>query len=152
MSYCRFSEADVYLFESTNGGFECCLCSIASETLASTIMETRMEVLFHVRQHRAVNDYVPESVDFRLLQEIKAENPDKSMSDLSDLYQIVRTELLEDFDLFDSDTDISAINKFIIERAIKYLRAKAEESATSSRDFGRGYMHAIRELESYLSI
>lgn len=29
----------------------------------------------------------------------------------------------------------------------EYLRAVAEQQATGSRDFGRGYMHAVRELD-----
>lgn len=150
MSYCRFGEADIYLYESIYGGFECCMCSLSEGDTWSTIMKTRMEVLFHVRQHRAIDDYVPDEVDFRLLQEIKAENPDKSMTDLSDLYEKSRLELLENLDLFDSSSDVSVITSYIINKAVKHLRDKAEESAKSSRDFGRGYMHAVRELESFL--
>jgi len=29
MSYCRFSDGDVYLYAHVGGGFECCACSIA---------------------------------------------------------------------------------------------------------------------------
>ena len=29
MSYCRFSEGDVYMYASVNGGIECCACSLA---------------------------------------------------------------------------------------------------------------------------
>lgn len=29
----------------------------------------------------------------------------------------------------------------------EHLRARAEQEATGSRDFGRGYMHAVRLLE-----
>jgi hypothetical protein len=29
MAYCRFSDADAYLFGHVNGGFECCACGLA---------------------------------------------------------------------------------------------------------------------------
>jgi len=29
MAYCRFSNGDVYLFETFEGGFECCACRLA---------------------------------------------------------------------------------------------------------------------------
>ena len=30
MSYCRFGEADIYLFLHVGGGIECCMCSLAN--------------------------------------------------------------------------------------------------------------------------
>ncbi len=30
MSYCRFGEADIYLFLNVGGGVECCMCSLAT--------------------------------------------------------------------------------------------------------------------------
>lgn len=109
MSYCRFSESDIYLFESTNGGFECCACSLTTEVLESAIIETRIEAIFHVWAHRAAGDYVPEKVDFKLFEEIRDEDPDKSMSELLDMYQIVRNKLLKDFQLLPAaaESDIS---------------------------------------------
>jgi len=31
MSYCRFSNGDVYMYPSTNGGIECCACRLADK-------------------------------------------------------------------------------------------------------------------------
>jgi len=31
MSYCRFSDGDVYMYPSTNGGIECCACRLADK-------------------------------------------------------------------------------------------------------------------------
>lgn len=38
MSYCRFSEADIYLFDHCRGGIECCACNMGP--LIKTIFTT----------------------------------------------------------------------------------------------------------------
>jgi hypothetical protein len=41
MSYCRFSEGDIYMFYNTNGTIECCACSLAPKV--KTIFTTGLK-------------------------------------------------------------------------------------------------------------
>lgn len=70
MSYCRFSEADVYIFEHVDGYFQCCACPLESEVFASFDCNTKQEMLEHIKEHRKVGHYVPEHVDETLEAEI----------------------------------------------------------------------------------
>lgn len=98
MSYCRFSDSDIYLYPSDDG-IVCQVCSLApmvntvftagNEKLkikpcecmgkgckkcqmhGSTIMKTPEEALEHVIAHRKAGDFVPGYVDERLNYEIK---------------------------------------------------------------------------------
>lgn len=71
MSYCRFSDADVYIFESSTGG-ECCACPLHPEPFGSYVFDTRTELLTHIATHREAGHYVPESVDADLRGEIES--------------------------------------------------------------------------------
>lgn len=79
MSYCRFIEADVYVFTSSEG-IECCGCSLQKREwivdktsllggymrpVGELIPETygsNEEMIAHLEIHRAKGDYVPEHV------------------------------------------------------------------------------------------
>lgn len=70
MSYCRFSEADVYIFEHVGGFWQCCACALVEEDWGSVDCDTREEMLKHIALHREAGHYVPEHVDERLREEI----------------------------------------------------------------------------------
>ena len=102
MAYCRFSNADIYLFGSIDGGFTCCACRLA--VLVPTIFtkggnffgreiepctcedkgcpkcmlhgDTRgmnhAEAIEHVLTHRRAGHNVPDSVLERLRGEMEA--------------------------------------------------------------------------------
>lgn len=92
MSYCRFSDADAYIFLSTDG-LNCCGCSLAPRTKLETpyidilgishdyeyeykIYDTAQDMLDHIQEHRANGDYIPFDVDLSL----KADFPDLNAS------------------------------------------------------------------------
>ena len=61
MSYCRFVEADVYVF--FNGKqLECCACSIVPEEVFSFRGHSTGEMVKHLWQHQNKGDHVPEYV------------------------------------------------------------------------------------------
>ena len=66
MSYCRFTEADVYIFatERTTGerGFDCCGCSLRANT-EWHLYTSVGEMLAHIADHRAVGHFIPADVD-----------------------------------------------------------------------------------------
>jgi hypothetical protein len=83
MSYCRFIEADAYIYDDVYHGLYCCACSLMpTQTKYNkffkediTINESFVagydydKMLSHVAKHRAVGDYIPEDVDERLIEE-----------------------------------------------------------------------------------
>lgn len=86
MSYCRFGEADVYIYDDAYYGIICCACSLldTGETKYSTVFKTEMPVIHnfvagydrqkmleHIAEHRYVHHYVPWDVDERLKEEIE---------------------------------------------------------------------------------
>jgi hypothetical protein len=78
MSYCRFSEADVYVYVGTTGYFECCGCLLQARTwvedekallggwlrpygdIVQTQFSSTDEMLAHLELHRAAGHYVPD--------------------------------------------------------------------------------------------
>jgi hypothetical protein len=71
MSYCRFGEADAYIYEHVGGWIECCACSLASvDGLKSFKAETHEDMFRHVLHHRAAGDYIPQDVDDRLIRDM----------------------------------------------------------------------------------
>lgn len=58
MSYCRFSEADVYVFECVTGHLECCGCRLGERWGYDTVAE----MVAHLGAHRAQGHLVPERV------------------------------------------------------------------------------------------
>ncbi len=83
MSYCRFIEADAYIYEDARGGITCQGCSLMPRPddphhlLGSSFnAPTRGEMLDHVRRHRAAGHRIPLDVDQRLEWEIAKEGDD----------------------------------------------------------------------------
>jgi hypothetical protein len=88
MSYCRFVEADAYIYDDVYYGLYCCACSLADVRMEhSEFFGMEMPVyegfscgydydkmLAHVAEHRAAGHYIPEDVDERLIFERDCEH------------------------------------------------------------------------------
>lgn len=85
MSYCRFLQADAYIFES-NRGLECCGCIRAPRRKFDppyvdmfgieheydydyVYFDTAQEMLEHIAYHRSEGDNIPERVDERIRED-----------------------------------------------------------------------------------
>ena len=68
MSYCRFSDADIYLYRTVDGEFVCQLCRLVTHDIE---MHTIEEAIEHVKKHLASGDYVPDYVLERLNSELE---------------------------------------------------------------------------------
>lgn len=85
MSYCRFIEADAYIYASSRG-LDCCGCAYAKRTpvvppridflgipheydYEDVYFETAQEMLDHVAFHRAQGDHIPLDVDERIRED-----------------------------------------------------------------------------------
>ena len=80
MSYCRFLEADIYLFWSSSGGIECCACLLGRRKKGALVpnsqfFETFKEALEHVADHRDVGHHVPLDVDARIIEDALEHGP-----------------------------------------------------------------------------
>lgn len=83
MSYCRFIEADAYIYDDAYYGLYCCACSLSNVTIRySDLLKMELpfydgfvakydydKMLAHVAEHRAAGHYIPEDVDERLIFE-----------------------------------------------------------------------------------
>ena len=83
MSYCRFIEADAYIYDDVYHGIICCACSLMPLQEADMSIFGEFEryfinknfiagydfnkMLAHVAEHRAAGDHIPEDVDERLI-------------------------------------------------------------------------------------
>lgn len=77
MSYCRFLEADAYIFAHVSGHWQCCGCLLSeSEDGSDWDFATKEEMLVHIDKHRKAGHYIPERVDERLRKEIADEARD----------------------------------------------------------------------------
>ena len=77
MSYCRFIEADAYIYQDTRYGIYCCYCSLMPLiTKYSSFFGHDVsyhegfvagydydKILDHIQDHRKNGDYIPEHVD-----------------------------------------------------------------------------------------
>lgn len=63
MSYCRFLEADVYVFMHVSGWLECCMCSLVEhqEEISFEAHDTDT-MIAHLKKHVAVKHNVPQHV------------------------------------------------------------------------------------------
>lgn len=60
MSYCRFSNAGIYVFPSRRG-FECCGCPFNSGHHENDLVTTSAaEMIRHMAEHRVAGHYVPD--------------------------------------------------------------------------------------------
>lgn len=66
MSYCRFGEADAYIY-MTYTGFDCCGCSLSKEEYVK--LTTPRAMLEHIEQHRAHGAHIPDDVDLEIMSE-----------------------------------------------------------------------------------
>lgn len=73
MSYARWSEGDVYVYEDVSGGFTCCGCSLHPDNdkdgpgaVKSINVETREDMIIHLKGHIAAGDFVPDRAIERL--------------------------------------------------------------------------------------
>jgi hypothetical protein len=73
VSYCRFLEADAYIFEHVGGFWQCCDCALSTEEWGSADFNTREELLAHIDKHRQAGHYIPDNVDKRLHEEIRTQ-------------------------------------------------------------------------------
>lgn len=70
MSYCRFSEGDVYMYWNIYGGIECCGCKLRTDYISPRFY-SRTEAIKHLELHIANNHIVPDRAIKRLKEEIK---------------------------------------------------------------------------------
>jgi hypothetical protein len=65
MSYCRFIEADAYIYDDVYYGLICCACSMGVDGnfIAGYDYDLMLE---HIAQHRQQKDFIPLDVDERL--------------------------------------------------------------------------------------
>jgi hypothetical protein len=69
MSYCRFIEADTYIYDDVYYGLYCCACSLGESLGGFVAGEDYDKMLAHIKDHRNAGDYVPEHVDEQLRKE-----------------------------------------------------------------------------------
>jgi hypothetical protein len=109
MSYCRFSEGDVYMYHHVGGFVECCSCSLADLVDGSTAffdqlsgadkkpdyegpttfkmhgntnLSSYREALEHLQKHRDAGHSVPEDAFDRLREDIESGgSPEASICD-----------------------------------------------------------------------
>lgn len=66
MSYCRFIEADAYIYDDVYYGIICCACSMGVEMENFVAGYDYDLMLQHIADHRAQKDFIPLDVDERL--------------------------------------------------------------------------------------
>lgn len=60
MSYCRFLEADVYVFMHVGGHLECCACFLGErEPWGSFQAKSTQEMVDHLEKHTAAGHFIP---------------------------------------------------------------------------------------------
>lgn len=69
MSYCRFSDSDVYMFP-TFDGIVCFSCSLARD-FNDHIIPNSFEALKHLHEHKTVGSDVPQHAFERLKDEVR---------------------------------------------------------------------------------
>jgi hypothetical protein len=75
MSYCRFSDGDVYMYP-TNKGIECCACKLTRRNAnyglyENKLFDTEEEALAHLKEHIKAGHRVPEYAIEMLEKEMK---------------------------------------------------------------------------------
>jgi len=79
MSYCRFSDGDVYLYPSVIGGWTCCACrlnpvdesgayNLSPDTRMLTAGEVRAHLQAHIDADHDVPDYATEKIDTEIAE------------------------------------------------------------------------------------
>lgn len=65
MAYCRFIEADAYIYDDTYLGIICCACSMGVDGNFIAGYDYDL-MLQHIAQHREQKDFIPLDVDEKL--------------------------------------------------------------------------------------
>lgn len=68
MSYCRFSDADVYVYTDCNEGLTCCGCSLDENWYYG---DDYKALLAHLDLHRKGGDFVPDYVYEEITEDYK---------------------------------------------------------------------------------
>lgn len=69
MSYCRFLEADAYIYDDVNYGIICCFCWTVPDSGNFIAGYDYDMMLNHISEHRSAGDYIPTRVDEELIKE-----------------------------------------------------------------------------------
>lgn len=69
MSYCRFLEADAYIYDDISYGILCCMCWMMPDANNFVAGYDYDMMLNHIAEHRAAGDYIPTRVDEELIKE-----------------------------------------------------------------------------------
>jgi len=67
MSYCRFSDGDVYMYPSGKGIIECCACRLPGGDFR--LFSTKQDALDHLMWHKRAGHKVPQHAIDRLKRE-----------------------------------------------------------------------------------
>jgi hypothetical protein len=62
VSYCRFVEADVYVFMHVGGHLECCACILHKEDWGSFQADSTQKMIDHLIEHKNAGHHIPEHV------------------------------------------------------------------------------------------
>jgi hypothetical protein len=79
MSYCRFLQADAYIFMHVGGFLTCCGCSLPIENdigVHSFEANSTQEMLDHIDAHLEAGHLIPGFVKERLIEDDKKNFPD----------------------------------------------------------------------------
>ncbi len=72
MSYCRFSDGDVYMYPHIDGYIECCFCSLAQpDGYRLQHFHNHKDALGHLLEHRKAGHHVPQYAIDRLTVDMK---------------------------------------------------------------------------------
>lgn len=88
MSYCRFIEADAYIYDDVDYGLYCCVCSLMpmrtfyNDFLGMDVSlnegfvagDDYDKMLAHIADHRAAGEFIPKDVDEQLIKERDCEH------------------------------------------------------------------------------
>lgn len=69
MSYCRFGDADVYVYMDLNGSLACCGCILESESSLSWFYDSTAAMVAHLAEHRAAGHAIPDDLEADLLED-----------------------------------------------------------------------------------
>ncbi len=79
MSWCRFGEGDVYLYQSLSS-YVCCMCSLPEVDLMFETQDLE-EYITHIGVHRKNGEYIPSDVEDRIRQDVKERPIDFQVKD-----------------------------------------------------------------------
>lgn len=76
MSYCRFSDGDVYMYAQFDGKIICCACKLTSAkdrwgNADDIMLNSSKEALNHLKEHIYAGHKVPKYATDRLKEEIE---------------------------------------------------------------------------------